>query len=177
MSEKKRRKHKQGRLGFWSGFLADLRLPLLFSVFLAFPAFIFGIVSFWESHKEGFEASDAYMTRKPVATKSGYGVTLTLANNGNPPVVIDRAALDLPHAGHNMPINFYLADPRAINGYSADPTRVDAEKQPLPITVNPHSAQTVVLLAQPETLNNGTTKLHVARQEQQKFLRFSAAGC
>jgi hypothetical protein len=163
------------RQGFWSGLLADLRLPFLFSVFLAIPAFIFGIVSFWESHKEAFDASTAYVNPR-VPTKNGYGIHVTLANNGNPPVVIDRAALDLPHAGHNLPIYFYLADPRAIDEYSTDPTRVNAEKQTLPISVNPHTARTVVLLAHPETLNNGRTKLPVVRQEQQEFCDFIHGG-
>jgi hypothetical protein len=173
--------------GFWSELLAELKLPALFSLFIAIPAAVFGFVAFWENHKEAFEASSAYINGNPVPTKSGYGINLTLSNNGNPPVVIDRAALDL-YASQNMPnmqIYYYLPDPSAINGFSADPTRVDAEKQPLPITVNPHSAQTVVLLAQPETLNTGPRKnrnkpqarehaLYVARQEQQEFCDFVA---
>jgi hypothetical protein len=165
-------REQQGKSqGFWSGLLADLRLPLLFSVFLAIPAFIFGIASFWETHREAFDASSAYVNQR-VPTKDGYGIHLTLANNGNPPVVIDRAALDLPDAAHNMPLHFYLADPRAIDAYSTDSTRVSAEKQTLPIAVNPHSAQTVVLLANAETLNNGRTKKRVAREEQQEFCDF-----
>ena len=102
--------------GFWSRVLEDLRLPFLLSIFLAIPAFIFGIVAFWETHQEAFDATSAYLN-PALPTKSGYGLHLTLANNGNPPVVIDRASLDLPGAPHNMPIYYYLADPRVIDRY------------------------------------------------------------
>lgn len=161
--------------GFWARVLEDLRLPFLLSIFLAIPAFIFGIVAFWETHQEAFDATSAYLN-PALPTKSGYGLHLTLANNGNPPVVIDRASLDLPGAPHNMPIYYYLADPRVIDRYSTDPTGVDAEKQTLPIVVNPHSAQTVVLLTHPETLNNGRTNLPIAREEQQAFCNFLGTG-
>jgi hypothetical protein len=43
--------------GFWSGLVAELRLPFPFSVFLAIPAFVFGIAAFWETHKEALEAT------------------------------------------------------------------------------------------------------------------------
>jgi hypothetical protein len=159
--------------GFWSRLRADLKLPFFVSLFLAIPAFIFGIVAFWETHREDFDASSAYLNDQ-APTKSGYAIHLTLANNGNPPVVIESAALDLHQADHNMPIFFYVADPRAIDGYLTDPTRVSAEKQALPIAVNPHSAQTVILLADPRTLNNGRTKRRIFRQEQQEFCDFAA---
>jgi hypothetical protein len=176
MSEERREKEDGADYqGFWSRLLADLRLPFLITLFLSIPAFIFGIAVFWEDHKEGFDASSAHMNPR-VPTKSGYGIHVTLANNGNPPVVIDRAALDLPHADHNMPIYSFLADPRAIDAYATDPTLVNAGKQALPIALNPHTAETVVLLAHPETLNDGETRLPVVREEQEEFCDFVRDG-
>jgi hypothetical protein len=142
---------------------------------LSIPAFIFGLVIFWENHHEVFHPDGAYLNAK-VPTKNGYGIHLSLTNNGNPPVVIDRASLDFPRARHNMNIYFYLSDPRAIDAYSTDPSRVSAERQQLPIAVDSHTAQTVVLLAHPETLNNGRTKPRVVREEQGEFCEFIADG-
>jgi hypothetical protein len=155
--------------GFWRKLVSDLRLPFLFSI----PAFIFGIVVFWENHHEDFHPGSAYLNAK-VPTRSGYGIHLSLTNNGNPPVVIDRASLDFPRARHNANIYFYLSDPRAID--STDPSRVSAERQALPIAVDSDSAQTVVLLANPNTLNNGRTKLPVVREEQREFCDFIRDG-
>jgi hypothetical protein len=155
----------------WRRIGSQLKLPLLLTI----PGVIIAIVVFWENHHEVFHADSAYVNAK-VPTNSGYGIHLSLTNNGDPPVVIDRASLDFPRAGHNANIYFYLSDPRVIDDYSADPSRVSAEKQALPIAVDSHTAQPVVLLANPNTLNNGRIKLPVVREEQREFCDFIRDG-
>jgi hypothetical protein len=159
------------RQGFWRKLVSDLRLPFLFSI----PAFIFGIVVFWENHHEDFHPGSAYLNAE-APTRSGFGIHLSVTNNGDPPVVIDRASLDFPRAQHNANIYFYLSDPRVIDNYSTDPSRVSAERHALPIAVDSDSAQTVVLLADPRTFNTGRIEQGVVKKEQAEFCDFIHKG-
>ena len=135
-----------------------------FSAIASIPAVIFGIVVFWENHHEAFQPGNATLYAK-VPTLSGYGAQINLTNNGVPPVVIDRAHLDLGGKRY-LNIRFYIKDPLAINEYAVDPSRVAALRQPLPVVVDPHSTETVVLLADPATANTGR-----AGQKQKRFTR------
>ena len=79
---------------------------------------------------------------------------------GDPHGPADRARLK-----KNLPINFYLSDTSLIDDYSTDPSRVRAERQLLPIAVDPHTSRTVVLLADPDALSGGRSRDRVIRDQ------------
>ena len=141
-------------------FVETFQIP----VALTLISVVIGVIVFWENHHEGFNANDARLNTQ-VATKSGYGIYLSVTNNGSPAAVIRTARLIVPGSKKNLPINFYLSDTSLIDDYSTDPSRVRAERQLLPIAVDPHTSRTVVLLADPDALSGGRSRDRVIRDQ------------
>ena len=120
-------------------------------------AFI-GLLVFWENHRESFEAIGASLERKKTPpTKRGCGIQLSLTNEREPADrIIEDATLAVPSAEGEVKILFYISDPRVFNRYAIDPGMVESdERETLPIAIEPNTARTVVMLADPDTLNDG----------------------
>jgi hypothetical protein len=155
------------KAGRFKAILEKYQIPFALAVISA----LIGVVVFWENHHEGFDTNDDARLNTKVPTKSGYGIYLSLTNSGSPPAVIRDARLIVPGSKKNLPIGFYLADTTLLDDYATDPSRIRAERQLLPIAIDPHSSRTVVLLADPDALNDNRADEKVI-QDQLAFCSY-----
>ena len=86
-------------------------------------------------------------------TAVGYGIRLTLINDGLRPIIV--GSVQLRFQGRLLSTaDTYLADSRLLDRYSIDPDSVRREQRPLPFAIEARNAQTIALLFDLEERKN-----------------------